>query len=82
MTDERLTEQQIETLALTWPWEYEQSEAALRLAEREGWPLDDTVRALDVLAQTFGDESEPVETIKQAIDYKRRQRAQRPRYER
>ena len=84
MIHERLTDHQIETLAEHWPWDYERSEAALRLAEAEDWPLDDTVRALDVLAADFGDESDPVQVIRAAIDYKRweRRREERRTWER
>lgn len=64
---ERLTEHQIEVLAEHWPWEYEESETALRLAEEEGWPLDDTVRALDRVAEEFGIRCDPVEVVKAAI---------------
>lgn len=66
---ERLTEHQIEVLAEHWPWEYDQSETALRLAEEEGWPLDDTVRALDRVAEQFGAGANPVLVVKAAIRY-------------
>lgn len=79
--EDKITDREIETLALQWPWPLEQTAVALRLAERESWPLDDTVRALDVLAEDYGNESDPVQVIRAAIDYKRRERARRPRYE-
>jgi hypothetical protein len=73
---ERLTDHQIETLAEHWPWEYEEAAAALRLAEEEGWPLDDTVRALDRIAEEFGVCAHPVRVIKAAIAH---QQIHRPR---
>lgn len=68
---EKLTDHQIETLAEHWPWEYEESEQALRLAEKQGWPLDDTVRALDRVAEEFGICAHPVRVIEAAIETRR-----------
>lgn len=72
MTD-RLTDEQIETLADQWPWELELVAEALRIAEREGWPLDDTVRAMDALAETGAED--PVPIVEAAIPHIRRDNA-------
>lgn len=68
-----LTEQQIETLAFAWPWDYEDVEKALRLAEDAGWPLDDTVRGLDRVAEEFGDEADPALIVGAAIEFRKEQ---------
>jgi hypothetical protein len=66
-----LTDQQIETLAFDWPWEYGQVERALRLAEEQGWDLDDTVRGLDEIAKGWGDTADPEQVIRAAVAYQR-----------
>lgn len=65
---DRLTDHQIEVLAEHWPWEYEESERALRLAEQAGMPFDDTVRGLDALAERYGEKAHPTQIIKLAIE--------------
>lgn len=70
MTYDPLSEDQIETLADNWPWEHDLTARALRIAEREEWPLDDTVRALDALAATGNED--PVQIVVAAAPLIRR----------
>jgi hypothetical protein len=72
-----LTDEQIDVLADGWPWPNSATAEAIRLAEEEGWPLDDTVRALDTLAEEFGVDGHPLEVVQAAIQVQRGQR-QRP----